>query len=218
MPHSPQDSPQKRDAYAAEHMTPKEGVIYRDKFVAGWGWHALMLFATLVTIVPFMLAPDAAELAIVMLPALALMVLVWAMFSVLRISVSPTQLHVQLGLFGPRIPIQDIVSARAVDYDWKKYGGWGIRLGMDGSMAYNMMGDAGRAIEVEYQTRSGRVRKIVVTSSEPEALAQAIASARGLDTASEREDVVLDLEDVREASEAEVVQETEQVTSSSAQE
>ena len=53
----------------------------------------------------------------------------WALFSVLRISVSRDEVYVQYGLFGPRIAVRDIERCEAVDYDWKKYGGWGIRYG-----------------------------------------------------------------------------------------
>jgi len=84
---------------------------------------------------------------------------------------------VQYGLFGPKIAVGDIERCEAVDYDWKKYGGWGIRYGRDGSVAYNMMGDHGRAVRIVY--RKGKATKtVLVASHDPARLAAAINEAR----------------------------------------
>ena len=59
--------------------------------------------------------------------------LVWVLFSALRISLTSKEVHVQYGLFGPRIPIEASASCEACGDDWKLYGGSGIRYGHDGS-------------------------------------------------------------------------------------
>lgn len=190
------------DDYERSHMTPEEGVLYRDKFVAPWGWHALMGGTTLASVLPMLLAPDAGQVWPAALLTVAIMAITWLMFSVLRVSVSSQRVQVQLGLFGPDISTDKITHAEAVDYDWKQYGGWGIRKGRDGSWAYNMMGDAGRAARIEYVDDKGKERAVLVTSAEPHLLVDAIQRARGVDTANldeEIEDAVI--EDVDEENE-----------------
>jgi hypothetical protein len=105
------------------------------------------------------------------------LVLIWLLFAVLRVSVTREALHVQYGLFGPKIPIEDVERCEAVDYDWKQFGGWGIRYGRDGSTVYNMLGDQGRAVKVVY--KKGQAKKTVLLSSrDPERLAAAVNQAR----------------------------------------
>jgi hypothetical protein len=91
---------------------------------------------------------------------------------------------VQYGLFGPRIPVRDIERCEAIDYDWKQYGGWGIRYGRDGSVAYNMMGDGGRAVKIVHRSAKGKSKTVLVASRDPERLAAAIQQARAAAAAS----------------------------------
>ncbi len=101
----------------------------------------------------------------------------WSLFAVLRVSVSRDVVYVQYGLFGPKIAVRAIERCEAVDYDWKKYGGWGIRHAFDGSVAYNMMGDQGRAVRIVYRKGKG-TRTVLVASRDPTRLAAAIQKAR----------------------------------------
>lgn len=186
------------DDYERSHMTPDEGVLYRDKFVSHWSWHAIMGATGLASTLPLLLTPEGAEQWPMILLMAASLAIVWLMFAVLRVSVSSQKVQIQLGLFGPEIPIEQITRAEAVDYDWKTYGGWGIRRGKDGSWAYNMVGDAGRAARIEYTDEKGKERAVLVTSQEPHLLVDAIQQARGVDVNAARdddeiEDAVLDL-------------------------
>src|SRR5205823_2924497 len=52
-------------------------------------------------------------------------------FGVLRTVVTERAVHVRYGLWGPTIPIEAIASCAVVDYEWTKFGGWGIRRGKD---------------------------------------------------------------------------------------
>jgi DNA-binding transcriptional LysR family regulator len=115
------------------------------------------------------------------LPITALVMgLIGLLFSVLRITVTGKEILVQYGLFGPKIPIDRIQSCKAIVYNWRDYGGWGIRRGADGSWAYNMMGDAGRAVRVEWTDEKGNKQVTLLASRDPEALARAVAEARGV--------------------------------------
>ena len=171
------------DDYERRYMSGDGDVIHRAKMKAP-GWFFLLflipiviecvVFGTLAFTVPhfpkgMLLVPA------LVVPFLALMAI---LFSVLRVTVSRKIVHVQYGLFGPKIPIDAIESADVVAYDWKKYGGWGIRRGRDGSWAYNMVGDSGRAVKVVWKEPNGKVTTHLLVASDPDALAGAIARAR----------------------------------------
>jgi hypothetical protein len=111
---------------------------------------------------------------------LATTVGVWALFSTIRVVVTDDVVHVQFGLFGPRIPVDKIVSVEVVDYNPLKYGGWGLRFGLDGSRAFSLPGHGGKAVRVRYKGRLG-TRTVDVTSEHPEAVRAAIEEARHRD-------------------------------------
>lgn len=171
------------DDYEARYMAG-EGVLYRDKIKVPGKF--FLLFA--LPIVVQAIALGSAALSDKPMPAgvflifpftVALMALIALLFAVLRITVTRREVIVQYGLFGPRIPIESIQACQAVKYDWKAYGGWGIRRGWDGSWAYNMVGDAGRAVRLEWTDPKGKKQVTLVASPDPDALARAIDEARG---------------------------------------
>jgi hypothetical protein len=67
--------------------------------------------------------------------------------------------HIQYGTFGPRIALADITAVEVVDYDALRYGGWGIRRGLSGGMAYSVPGRGGKAVRVT--TRDGRIKAVL---------------------------------------------------------
>lgn len=150
---------------------PGEGVVlYRDKRRAPWQIHALFgviggLYALLAVVQPW---------ALVALPPL---LVVWLLFAVLRVTVSEGHVNVQYGLFGPRIPIAAIESAERMTYDWKAYGGWGIRRPGERVWAYNMPGDEGQAVRIVWHDDRGQ-RTTVIGSRHAARIAEAIAHAR----------------------------------------
>lgn len=148
--------------------------LYHDKIKAPLGYHVIF-FLPLFTVVATALA---GKMPLVLpLASVAVLLLAWLLFSVLRITVSEREVFVQYGLFGPRIPVADITRCEAVAYDWDQYGGWGIRYGRDGSRAYNMLGDRGRAVRIAY--KKGKNEQVVLLSSrDPGRLAASIEEAR----------------------------------------
>ncbi len=95
----------------------------------------------------------------------------------LRTVVTERFIDIKYGLFGPRIPVADVVFADVVDYKWFRFGGFGIRHDIiRGEVAYNMMGDQGRAVKIVY--RDGKkTRTVLVSAEHPERLRDAIRSA-----------------------------------------
>lgn len=167
------------DPYQAKFMA--SGALYYDKIRAPLAYHLIFLLPVLVVVGSSIAAFAQAGAAALVAPAFSMLLLpiAWLLFSVLRISVTRDEVFIQYGLFGPKIAVRDIEHAAAVDYDWKKYGGWGIRYGRDGSVAYNMMGDRGRAVEIVYK-RGDKTKKVLVASPDPARLAGAINQARAL--------------------------------------
>jgi hypothetical protein len=165
---------QSLDAYQAKYMGKGSGSLYHAKITAPAAYHLLFLLPLLVVMGSALVT--SAPLLVPLLSSVPLL-LIWLLFSTLRISVDLREVHVQYGLFGPKIPIEAITECEAVDYNWKEFGGWGIRFGKDGTVAYNMLGDQGRAARITW--RQGNKQKTVLLSSrDPARLATAVNHAR----------------------------------------
>ena len=162
------------DPYEAQYMSGPDGALYFAKMTAPRFFHLLFLLPLLVSTGAALLAH--APLLVPIISAVPLF-FVWIFFSTLRISVTSKEVYVQYGLQGPRIPIDAIVSCEACDYDWKRYGGWGIRHGRDGSVAYNMLGDGGRAVRIIYK-KGTKTKTVLLSARDPERFATAVQQAR----------------------------------------
>ncbi len=102
---------------------------------------------------------------------------VWLICMTLRTVVTQEEVHIQLGVFGPRIPLDSIQSVRAVSRSVLRTRGWGIRFGFDGSTTYSVPSAAQRYIEIAYERR-GKTRLVRAMSHDPERLVAAIERAR----------------------------------------
>jgi hypothetical protein len=107
----------------------------------------------------------------------ALLVFCGLTLSVLRTVVTSEEVHVQYGLWGPRIPIEAIRSCKVVPYDVLKYGGWGLKY-RNGVWAYTMHGHPD-VVELEWDER-GKTKHAVVSSDDPAMLARKIQQSRGV--------------------------------------
>jgi hypothetical protein len=160
------------DDYEKKYMSG-DGALARSRAMMPWPFHVLVLF-----LAAFTTATSLASGTWVALATVPLLLLVWVLFMFLRVTVTPDSLHVQLGLFGPKIAMNEIVSATVAKYDALKYGGWGIRLGIDGSVAYSLPGHGGKGVAVTFD-KNGKQRKMFVTCPNPEEVVAAIEKARG---------------------------------------
>jgi hypothetical protein len=160
------------DAYERKYMAGQGAVLYRGKRPAPKWLQLATGSMTLVGLV--MLFTPSWMTGLVFIP---LGVVLWALFAVLRLTVSEGAVNVQYGLFGPTIPTEAIESVAAVDYDWKKFGGWGIRYSIDGEWMYNMPGDHGRAVRIVWRDKRGRRCITNIGTPTPEPAAAAIRQA-----------------------------------------
>lgn len=103
------------------------------------------------------------------------LVVLGVVMGVVRTVVSEREVNVKFGLWGPRIPLENIRSASVVDYDWTAFGGWGIRRSVDGTWAYVPGGK--RVLEIRY-VEDGKERRVLVGADNPEETARQIDRAR----------------------------------------
>lgn len=171
------------DAYEKQYMKGDDAVLHRDKLV--WKYHYLLSLPLLLSLLASVAAfaglgskPAPLSAAFVSLIPTVILGLVWVLFSVLRVHVTKKELVIQLGPFGPRIPIRAIRDVKVTGYDLAKFGGWGIRRSFDGTWAYSMAGQSKEVVEVAYE-ESGELKRVVMSASDPPALAAAIQRARG---------------------------------------
>lgn len=74
-------------------------------------------------------------------------VLLYWNFRGLRIIITSEYLNVNYGIFNHKnIPLQEITGCEETKANFKRYGGIGVRLGWDGSVAYNT--DFGEAVKL----------------------------------------------------------------------
>lgn len=186
MSNEPDDAPSggSSDEYVSKYMEGGSALAIAKKRVPSW-WFLLFAMPALSGLGLFAAGFAGGTLASILGGALAGLFLVAfaammaLLFSHLRTVVTERVVHVQLGLFGPKIPIESITSVRAAKYDWKRYGGWGIRYGRDGSICYSVPGGSGDCVEIEWTNEKGKKVHHVVTVEDAKSLVSSIELARG---------------------------------------
>ncbi len=170
------------DEYVSQYMEGGAALAIAKKRMPWW-WFALMavpgagLFLSgVIGAVSGTMPIIAALLTLVI--ALGLTSVMALLFSHLRTVVTDRVMHIQLGLWGPKIPLDKIQSIRGGMYDWKKYGGWGIRYGRDGSFCYSVPGGTGQCVEVEWINDKGKTSKHVVSVDDAASIVNAVERAR----------------------------------------
>src|SRR5262245_16172502 len=97
------------DDYEQQYMGGQEQVLFRDKARMPWWFSLVFLVPVLaVWVLYFIGGSKPAPLAVPLIITPVLLG-IWLLFSVLRITVTKQKLIVQYGLFGPTIPIENIV-------------------------------------------------------------------------------------------------------------
>lgn len=166
------EQPRVLDEYEARYMEGGASLA-RSKQRMPWWFFAIMGFA-LVAHVGAMIAAA----SLVGLLTVPLLLMVTLLLSHLRLSVTATHVHVQLGMFGPTIPLAAVESVQAIKYSALRFGGWGIRYGGGGQWAYSVPGSSGDAVEIVWTDARGGRRTHVVTCEDGPAMARAIAAGR----------------------------------------
>jgi len=167
------------DEYAARHMAAGRRIHYFDKRTMPRWMRALMIggmglgAGAVIGVALAGLVTGEAPALLGLLPLYAVAAAVQVAFWTLRTVVTDEFVHVQYGMMGPKIAIEDIVSVDVAVYDWKRFGGWGVLPVSGGVTAYNMLGDQGRAVRIVFRD-GAKTKEILVSASKPEILAAAI--------------------------------------------
>jgi hypothetical protein len=161
------------DDYARQYMSGHGAVLHSAKIPAP-KWLQFALASMVLVGLGLLFTP----MWVVGLVDIPIGFLLWSTLSVLRFTVSEGAVKVQYGLFGPTIPTSAIQHAEAIDYDWKKFGGWGIRRSLGGESMYNMPGDGGHAVRIVWTDAKGKRCVTNIGTRNPEAAVVAIAQAR----------------------------------------
>ncbi len=168
------------DAYEREHMSGKGAVLHRQKVQAPRWALALVagLPAALLGVLGATLAAGGAPWEAMLPPVLGALVYGGAMTGLMlalaggRIAVSEGELHVQIGPFGPRIPMEEIASCELGASGVRSYG-LGAQKLLDGTTIYKMLGDNASAARI---TKSDG-RKLVVVCPDAQRLVAAVQEA-----------------------------------------
>lgn len=158
------------DEYTAQYMEGGRARIVTKQRMPWWFFAIIGLSA--VATIGSALATGPVNL-IGLIP-LALITLV---LSHLRVVVTDDALHVQYGLWGPTIAVEDITRCEVTTYNPLRFGGWGFRRALDGTRAYSVPGGDGECIALEV-TEGTKTRKVVITTPDAASVALAIEEAR----------------------------------------
>lgn len=158
------------DEYTAQYMEGGRARIVTKQRMPWW-FFAVIGFAAMATI------GSAFATGPVNLIGLIPLVLITLVLSHLRVVVTDDALHVQYGLWGPTIAVENITRCEVTTYNPLRFGGWGFRRALDGTRAYSVPGGEGECIALEV-TEGSKTRKVVITTPDAAAVALAIEEAR----------------------------------------
>ncbi len=158
------------DEYTAQYMGGGRARIVTKQRMPWW-FFAVIGFAAMATI------GSAFATGPVNLIGLIPLVLITLVLSHLRVVVTDDALHVQYGLWGPTIAVENITRCEVTTYNPLRFGGWGFRRALDGTRAYSVPGGEGECIALEV-TEGSKTRKVVITTPDAAAVALAIEEAR----------------------------------------
>ncbi len=123
------------------------------KFVKTVILFAFLLIISLGIIIPIISPEELWFVGIIFGVVSLLIFLFYWNYRGLKIDLTSNQLKVSYGIFNhKRIPLTKLTGCDITKAHFKTYGGVGIRLGLDGSWAYNT--DFGEAVKLNFQ--SGR--------------------------------------------------------------
>ena len=179
------------DEYTAQYMEGGRARIVTKQRMPGW-FFGLMGVAALAV-----LGSGLASGSIASLLGVIPLVLVTLLLSHLRVVVTDDAVHVQYGLWGPTIAVENITRCEVQRYEAMRFGGWGFKRSLDGTVAYSVPGGEGECVALEI-TEGAKVRKVVITTPNAAGVALAIEEARARKLGSR---VRVDADEASEASE-----------------
>ena len=153
-----------------------KSVVYEEWVAAGTlvkalvGFFSLLMMCILLITIVVGVAIQHPFLIVVLASPLAFVLFVFWNYRGIRIKVTTENLPINYGIFNRKsIPLDDIVSCEPTKASFRRYGGIGVRYGIDGSWAYTT--SFGNAVKIILR----RGRPFVFSSNHPEKICNFIS-------------------------------------------
>jgi hypothetical protein len=154
-------------------MASEGALLTERRRMPGW-FFALLGFAAVLQVGAAIAAASVLPL-LLSLPVLALVTL---LLSHLRVVLTRTHLHIQYGLWGPKVALADIESVEVGAYAAVRFRGWGIKRALDGTYAYSTPGGNGQALTITARDANGAVKRWCITLDRADDFRREIDAAR----------------------------------------
>ncbi len=142
--------------------------------------HALFLFPIAIELIAgaLVIGMSGSPVGLINIAMIVPLVLLWLLFLYLRVTLTSDSLHIQYGLFGPKIELSQIKAVSVSKYDWKQYGGWGLRKRKD-TTAYSTPGGNNDCLRIEWTDAKGESKITIVTTDKAQEFAEQIQKRIG---------------------------------------
>jgi hypothetical protein len=178
------------DAYEKEYMlATSDELAYRERLVAPGWYHMLFLLLAVLIISPGFIAADLLLFGITAIGVL-LLAFFWMLTAIMRVHLSAAHLHIQLGLAGPKIATDRILTAEQISVRSLKTRGWGVRKMQDGTWYYGMHHGVLDAVQLTYADEHDEPKTVVIATQQAQEFIRALhtlqpSSSQSLDFSSE---------------------------------
>ena len=158
-----------------------KNLVYEEWVAAGTlmkalvGFFSLLIMCILFTTIVVGVAIQHPFLIIVLSSVVAFDLFLFWNYKGIRIQVSNKKLLINYGIFNRKsIPLEDIISCETIKASFGRYGGIGVRYGVDGSWAYTT--SFGNAVKIILR----RGRPFVFSSNNPEKICNIINQTKNV--------------------------------------
>jgi len=158
-----------------------KNVVYEEWVAAGTlvkalvGFFSLLIMCILLITIVVGVAIQHPFLIIVLSSVVAFDLFLFWNYRGIRIQVSNKKLLINYGIFNRKsIPLEDIISCETIKASFGRYGGIGVRYGIDGSWAYTT--SFGNAVKIIPR----RGRPFVFSSNNPEKICNIISHTKNV--------------------------------------
>ena len=89
-------------------------------------------------------------------------------FEKMQTTITDEGIKVQFGIFKKFIPKENILVCSPFLYNWKDFGGWGIRRSGDNTTAYSVLGTGKHSVKIIYLNKHQQKADLVISTIEEE--------------------------------------------------
>lgn len=104
---------------------------------------------------------------------IVLLLFLYVSFRELEVKANPNELEFGFKIFRKRFPIEKVIGCEEFEIKFSNYLGWGIRFGLDGTIAYNTKLGKGAKVTIV-----GKKRPYVFNCNDPQGLCEFIQRAK----------------------------------------